>query len=261
MTRRCLSLRYWILYAAALSSSGVSTVHAADRRISFGNDVVPTLTKAGCNTGVCHAKAGGAKRVSTVVVGIRACGGFRGGCFRQRRPPHLRRRTPIELVASQGVRRKFPTAAECGCRRSPPEYNLLRDWLRQGAVKDDASTPKLVAMDVEPKKATMPRQSTRQLKVTARYSDGTSRDVTKLALFEPNDKAFIEATPGGLVKALDLPGKASVMVRYQGRVAVFSAAIPLGADVGKLPPSKNFIDEAVFANLKELGSPAVADVR
>ena len=54
---------------------------------------------------------------------------------------------------------------------------------------------------------------------------------------------------------LDLPGKVSVMVRYQGRVAVFNAAIPLGAAVGKLPPAKNFVDAAVFANLKELGIP------
>ena len=33
--------------------------HASDRIISFVNDVVPVMTKAGCNTGLCHAKAGG----------------------------------------------------------------------------------------------------------------------------------------------------------------------------------------------------------
>src|SRR6478609_4070796 len=54
-----LFCRLRILFAAVLSSSAVSTAHAADLRISFGNDVVPTLTKAGCNTGVCHGKAGG----------------------------------------------------------------------------------------------------------------------------------------------------------------------------------------------------------
>src|SRR6185369_6700118 len=59
----------------------------------------------------------------------------------------------------------------------------------------------------------------------------------------------------GLVKVFDLPGRVSVMVRYQGRVAVFNAAVPLGAPVGTLPPERNFIDAAVFANLKELGIP------
>lgn len=34
-------------------------VAAADRPVSFVNDVMPVLTKSGCNVGVCHAKAGG----------------------------------------------------------------------------------------------------------------------------------------------------------------------------------------------------------
>jgi hypothetical protein len=44
-------------------------------------------------------------------------------------------------------------------------------------------------------------------------------------------------------------------VRFQGQVAVFSASVPLGAPVDQLPPSRNFIDELVFANLKKLGMP------
>ena len=35
-------------------------------------------------------------------------------------------------------------------------------------------------------------------------------------------------------------------------------AFPLGAAVENLPPAKNFVDEAVFANLKELGIPPSA---
>ena len=252
-TRLC----FWVLFAAGLTSSAASTVHAADRRVSFGNDVVPTLTKAGCNTGVCHGKASGQSGFQLSLWGFEPADDFaaivsgnNGRRIGPGKPDHalLLRKPSGEIPHGGGVRLPKNSAG----------YNLVREWLRQGAVKDDASTPKLVAMDVEPKKAAMPRLSTQKLKATARYSDGTSRDVTTLAVFEPSDKAFIEATPDGLVKALDLPGKASVMVRYQGRVAVFSAAIPLGADVGNLPPSRNFIDDAVFANLKELGVPPSA---
>ena len=89
----------------------------------------------------------------------------------------------------------------------------------------------------------------------ARYSDGTARDVTPLALFESNDTALAEVTEDGLVSAHDLPGNVSIMVRYQGRVAVFGASIPLGASITELPASKNFIDDLVFTNLKELGIP------
>ncbi len=31
----------------------------ASGQIDFANDIVPILTKSGCNAGVCHAKAGG----------------------------------------------------------------------------------------------------------------------------------------------------------------------------------------------------------
>ncbi len=41
-----------------MTSLGISASAAAERPISFVNDVLPVLTKSGCNVGVCHAKAG-----------------------------------------------------------------------------------------------------------------------------------------------------------------------------------------------------------
>jgi hypothetical protein len=45
------------------------------------------------------------------------------------------------------------------------------------------------------------------------------------------------------------------MVRYQGQVATFRATIPLGAPVDRLPLAKNFVDELVFKQLKQVGMP------
>ena len=45
------------------------------------------------------------------------------------------------------------------------------------------------------------------------------------------------------------------MVRYQGQVGVFQATLPLGAPVENLPPAKNYIDELVFKQLKQVGMP------
>src|SRR5260370_31799714 len=60
---------------------------------------------------------------------------------------------------------------------------------------------------------------------------------------------------GGGVKVLEQPGDVAVMVRYQAQVAVFRAALPLGAPVTHLPQPKNFIDELVFKKLKAVGMP------
>ena len=81
------------------------------------------------------------------------------------------------------------------------------------------------------------------------------RDVTGLALFESNDDAMAVVTDSGLVSAMEIPGKVAVMVRYQGKVAVYGGSIPLGAPVADDLQTKNFIDELVFANLERIGIP------
>ena len=51
----CQALKTAFLVIAAAAFPGHAS--AADRPISFVNDVQPILTKAGCNAGACHAKA------------------------------------------------------------------------------------------------------------------------------------------------------------------------------------------------------------
>ncbi len=235
--------------------SPAESCHAEDSRVSFVNDVTPVLTKAGCNMGACHAKAGGgqngfqlsllgfepAEDFENIVKGSRG----RRISFANPDLSLLLRKASGQIAHRGGVR--LP--------KSSSGYAVIREWIRQGVPMDDATAPKLVGIQVEPNKRTLQRKSTQQLKVFSRYSDGTVRDVTGLSLFESNDSALAEVSEEGLVKVLNLPGKASVMVRYQGRVAVFNATIPLGATIGSLPEEKNFIDSHVFANLKELGIP------
>jgi hypothetical protein len=228
---------------------------AADAPVSFVNDVVPVLTKAGCNAGACHAKAGGGQKgFQLSLLGFEPAEDFEHivSDDRGRRVSFSNPDRSLLLLKPSGQ-----VAHGGGLRlpKSSPGFAVIRGWIRQGATMDGAASPKLVALEIEPKKSTLPRQATQQLKALARYSDGRVRDVTSVALFESNDKAIADVSEGGLVTVFDLPGRASVMVRYQGRVTVCSAAVPLGAAVGALPPERNFIDAAVFANLKELGIP------
>src|SRR5688572_31091898 len=59
----------------------------------------------------------------------------------------------------------------------------------------------------------------------------------------------------GHVQLFQQPGDVGVMVRYQAKVAVFRATIPLGAPVENLPVARNFVDELVFKKLKTIGMP------
>lgn len=157
----------------------------------------------------------------------------------------LLRKATANLPHGGGLRVQEPSA----------EYSTLVNWIRQGASNDADTASQLVSVEVQPNHASVKPGAQQQLKVIARYSDERERDVTSTALFESNDSAMAQVTPGGLVQILDLPGKVAVMVRYQSRVSVFNASVPLGAEVRELPLSRNFVDDSVFANLKELGVP------
>lgn len=233
----------------------IASASAAAEPLSFVRDIQPILTKAGCNAGACHAKA---------VTGQR---GFRLSVL------GFEPEEDYEAIVKQGKgRRVFPPAPEesllvtkgaaivphTGGEHLEPGsefYNTLVRWIAEGMPYTQPGEPVLQEITVEPARVTLQPKAARQLKVTARYSDGGSRDVTKLALFEANDTAMATTTDGGLVSTLDLPGNVAVMVRYGGKVGVCSVSIPLGAPVDALPPEKNFVDRHVFANLQRIGIP------
>lgn len=245
------------VFAAVLSLSSTSMGYAAEavRPVSFVNDVVPILTKATCNSGACHAKADVGQR------------GFRLSLL------GFEPQEDYEHIVKEGKgRRVFPPAPEQslfvlkaanivphgGGKKLDPEseeYRTLVRWISEGMAFNTENDPKLAGIEVSPSQKLMKPNARQQLKVTARFSDGTTRDVTRMALYEPNDRAMAETTEEGLVKTLDLPGNVAVMVRYSGIVSTFRVSIPLGAPVEAVPPAKNFIDEHVFANLKNLGIP------
>lgn len=227
----------------------------SDGKISFVNDIVPVLTKAGCNAGACHAKAGGGQNgFQLSLLGFESAEDFEHLVMegRGRRISLTNPSQSLLLLKASGE------IAHGGGKRLPKSsqgYALMLNWIRQGMPMDLPSGPKLVGVDLEPKNVSFRPNQEQQLKAMARYSDGTVRDVTSQALYFSNDNAMAQVSEGGLVKALDITGKVAVMVRYQGVVTVFNALIPLGAPIEQFPVAKNFVDEAVFANLKLLGIP------
>ena len=233
----------------------IATASLAAEPLSFVRDIQPILTKSGCNAGACHAKA---------ITGQR---GFRLSVL------GFEPEEDYEAIVKQGKgRRVFPPAPEesllitkgaaivphTGGKHLEPSsefYQTLVRWIAEGMPYTQPNEPVLNTIAVEPARISLKPKTAQQLRVTARYSDGSSRDVTKLALFEANDTAMATATDSGLINTLDLPGNVAVMVRFGGKVSVCSVSIPLGAPVDSLPPVKNFIDQHIFANLKQIGIP------
>ncbi len=229
--------------------------------VSFVNDIVPLLTKAGCNAGVCHAKAGnGQNGFRLSLLGFEPKEDFEY-LVKDSRGRRLSLADPESSLLLLKSTARMPHGGGARIENPSAEYSVLLNWIRQGASYDAETAPQLVSVETQPTRASVKPGAQQQLKVIASYSDKRQRDVTSTALFESNDSAMADVSAKGLVTIHDLPGKVAVMVRYQSKVSVFNAAVPLGAVTAlgavtnQLPPSKNFVDDAVFANLRELGIP------
>ena len=239
---------------AALFAAAPSFAAEAPRSLNFANDIVPILTKGGCNSGGCHGKSGGQNGFKLSLLGFEPQEDYE------------------HIVKEARGRRVFPASAEHsllltkgtaqlphgGGKKLDPnseDYGDIARWIREGMPYGKDTDPKMASISVEPSKLTMPLKGTQQLKVTAHYTDGSTRDVTKRALYEANEKAMAETNETGLVKLFDLPGDVAIMVRYQAKVSTFRATVPLGAPVDKLPASRGFVDDLVFNKLKTIGIP------
>ncbi len=251
-----LTMHTRLLHAADGASPAKAPIdQTAGQRVSFVNDIVPLLTKSGCNAGVCHAKApSGQNGFQLSLLGFEPAEDY-AHLVSEGRGRRIFPAAPENSLLLKKASSELPHGGGLKWDKSSAEYRTVLAWIRQGAPYDAQSAARLTHIAVEPSRGMLPVNSQQQLKAVAHYADGSMRDVTPLALFESNDKALADVSAAGLVQSANLPGKVAIMVRYQGQTAVYNAAIPLGHDVGTLPPIKNFIDEHVFANLKELGIP------
>jgi hypothetical protein len=230
---------------------------ASQRPINFSNEIVPIFTKAGCNAGGCHGKSGGQNGFRLSLLGFYPKEDYEW-LVKEHRGRRIFQAAPeFSLLLSKPLN-KLPHGGGRRIDEGSYEYELLTRWIEQGMPFGEEDDPTVESVDVTPKHREMNRGSRQQLQAIAQYSDGTTRDVTRLATFEANDTEMAESTTAGRISVFDRPGEVAVMVRFQGHVTAFRASIPLGVPVDSLPASKNFVDDQVFGKLKKLGIPPSA---
>ncbi len=225
------------------------------RPVSMINDVVPILTKTGCNAGTCHAKAGnGQNGFQLSLLGFEPLEDYQHLVL-EGRGRRLSKAAPEQSLLLLKATGQVPHGGGVRLNPESEHYRLLVDWIGQGALYDGDKATKLKSLELQPAQASLAPNAQQPLSVIAHYDDGSHKDVTSLALFESNDTAMATVDDHGHVKIMDIPGSVSIMVRYQGQVSVFRAFVPQSYSVDKLPDARNYVDQLVFENLKRLGIP------
>lgn len=233
--------------------------NAADRSWHFATDILPILTKAGCNAGKCHGAATGQGGFKLSLLGddpsadhaaiTRERGGRRID-FSVAARSLILRKPARELRHKGGVK----------LRAQSDDWKTVRDWIAGGAKFGDAklTVTRIIINPPEWRASEAGAKHQMKLTVTAEFSNGTKREVTRHAVFTSQDDAVAAVDADGTVTALR-PGVAPVMVRAMGQVTAMRVAVPFGNALKEsFPKDRNYIDEAVFAELKQMRIPASA---
>jgi hypothetical protein len=187
--------------------------------VSFRNQIEPIFTRHGCNAGGCHGKASGQNGFKLSLLGFDPAYDY-AALVKEARG---RRVFPAAPEQSLLVRKSIGAVAHGGGRRISPgsgEHELLVRWIRQGLPAGSAKDLQVVRIECFPKSCISERNAEQQVIVTAHYSDGTSRDVTREAQFKSNEESVAAVEPSGLVRTFELTGSTAIMARYMGQVDV-----------------------------------------
>src|SRR5262249_10458926 len=221
--------------------------------ISFKQDVMPIFMGAGCNQGSCHGAARGKDGFRLSLFGFDPDGDH----YRLTREFNGRRinlALPAESLLLEKAEGKVP---HTGGTRFPdqhePHQPIVR-WLEAKAPLDPPTVALPVGVELYPKIAVLDGKGEKQqFIVRAKYSDGTERDVTGLALFLSNNDTSAKIDATGLVTAGER-GEAFVLARFH-TYAIGSQVIDLPKalkfDFPKVTEN-NYIDKLVNAKLKKL---------
>ncbi|MEZ6139391.1 MAG: DUF1549 and DUF1553 domain-containing protein [Zavarzinella sp.] len=226
MLVRTLPIRWMACWCATLFFAGQSTqtLIATElpngtqlEKVDFERHVMGLLSKTGCNNGSCHGSFQGKNGFRLSLFGLDADRDYNA----LTRELHGRRanvRQPDESLLLQKA--AGLTSHDGGIRftRDSWQYGVIREWIAQGMPRSkEGSEIRELTIDPPLYMILQPGQSS-QVRVTARFADGSKEDVTPFCDFRMQDDAVANVNVAGGIEAKQ-PGDSGFNVLYRGKVA------------------------------------------
>jgi hypothetical protein len=224
----------------------------ANPAIDFVHDVLPVISKAGCNAGACHASQFGKGGFKLSVFAFAPDEDYRAmvrdGFGRRvdtvQPNESLILLKPTLHVPHEGGHRLFEGTVD---------FQILRQWIAQGAKPPSLHPNKTVALQVFPSRCVGPVGLKQQLRVEAVYSDGSHRDVTALARFHSMDEGVFEIGREGLISTLG-KGQGVALAQFEDQATIAAIVVPYSARADLAAwKDQNFVDHLAAAKFRELG--------
>ena len=218
----------------------------------YVRDVMPVVSRMGCNAGTCHGSKDGKNGFKLSLRGY---------------DPIYDIRAFTDDIGSRRVNLASPddSLMLLKCTAAVPHeggqittsnskyYQIVRDWIAAGA-KLNLDSPKVSKIEVSPVNPVVQEIGSRQqMRVVATYTDGSQRDVTQEAFIESGNTDIAKPVDGsaGLISVLRR-GEAPLLVRFEGNYAATTVTV-MGDRSGFEwiePPTNNPIDDFVKEKLE-----------
>lgn len=228
--------------------SGMGSVLKPD----YVRDVMPIVSKLGCNMGTCHGAKDGRNGFKLSLRGYDPMFdvlAFADELASRRANPASPEHSLMLLKASGAVPHEGQQLTVPG----ELYYETLKAWISQGA-RVNFATPRVQRIEVFPKNPVVERVGARQqMRVVAYYADSYVKDVTAEAFIESGNIEVVEADKSGLVTTLRR-GEAPVLARFEGAYAATTVTV-MGDRTGFVwqePEKWNRVDDYVAQKWKRL---------
>jgi hypothetical protein len=220
--------------------------------VSFVRDVMPTMSRLGCNAGTCHGAQEGKNGFKLSLRGYdplfdhqALTDDLEGRRFNRAAPD-----TSLMLLKPSG---SVPHVGGALMHPGEPYYELLRAWIAQG-VKLDLDSSRVKSLEVLPKNAVIPLPGMKQqMAVYATFTDGRVRDVSVEAFLESSNTEVATVDRQGTVTAVRR-GEATMLARYEGAYAAATLVVMGDRSGYQWQPvlAYNYIDTLVYEKLRQV---------
>ncbi len=219
--------KYFLVMGLCLCAVvGLAPAGGAANAPSFRNQVLPVLTKAGCNGGSCHGAAAGKGGLKLSLRGFDPLSDYDV----LTRQSFGRRVVKGDPSASLMILKPTMTIGHGGgerLKKGSTDYRVVAGWIAAGAPPPAPEDPRLQSLEVTPRSAEVLPGHTEQIRVRAHYSDGHAEDVTRWVKFGTSDSMVATVDDNGLVKGAG-SGEAAITVWFSSRVAFARVISPFG---------------------------------
>jgi Protein of unknown function (DUF1549)/Protein of unknown function (DUF1553) len=219
--------------------------------VDFERHIMGLFGKTGCNNGSCHGSFQGKNGFRLSLFGFEPDKDFAS----LTRDLHGRRIDTVDPDSSLLLQKAAGLVRhEGGTRFSKDswQYAIFREWIRQGARRNKGGGT-VAGIEISPKEYVFIKPGeTARMKVTAKFEDGSTEDITPFCDYRIADDAVAKVSPVGYISA-NRPGDTGFVVLYRGQVASARVLVPTPKEPGFTYPNVeavNFIDREVQSKLK-----------